>query len=81
MTGRHLAITADVRVPPPDRGRLLDPDAVVREIFSGNQEVSRAWVVRNVKGPGSGRVKLGRKKVAFWEYDVRRWLEQRTEAA
>lgn len=74
---RHLELAQPVS-PPANRGRLLDPDGVVREIFSGNGEVNREWVVRNVKGAGSGRVKLGHRKVAFWENDVRQWLERRT---
>jgi hypothetical protein len=67
-----------VEMPPPDRGRLLDPETVARGVFNGT--VSRAWIVRNVRGAGSGRVKLSHRKVAFWENDVRQWLEERGES-
>ena len=59
--------------PPPDRGRLLSAEEVARELLGGH--VSALWVTRNV---GAGKVQLGHVKRAWWEYDVRRWLEERT---
>ncbi len=59
--------------PPPDRGRLLTAEEVAADIFRG--QVTRQWVLRNVK---AGKVRIGHVKRGWWEYDVRRWLEQRT---
>lgn len=59
--------------PPPDRGRLLSAAEVACNIFNGT--VSALWVTRNVV---TGKVRLGHVKRAWWEYDVRRWLEGRT---
>lgn len=75
MKPRMVELVRDADVPP-DRGRLLDAAAVASEVLCGT--VSRSWVIRNLKGAGSGRVTMGRRTVMFWEADVRRWLERRT---
>ena len=53
--------------PPPDRGRLLDPEQVA-ELIGG---VSPAWVRRNVPH----KIDLGHSTKRWWERDVLRWLE------
>jgi len=53
--------------PPPDRGRLLDPEAVAALIGG----VSPAWVRRNVPG----KLDLGHSTKRWWEADVRAWLD------
>ena len=65
---------ARVPAPPPDRGRLLSADQVASDVFGGH--VSPLWVRRNVPG----KIKLGHVKRAWWEYDVRFWLETRSRA-
>ncbi len=78
MSGRHslrLAPRSAPLAPPPDRGRLLSAAQVAAEVMGGH--VSPLWVLRNVPG----KVRLGHVKRAWWEYDVRRWLEQRTPNA
>ncbi len=75
MKARALDLHVPTAEPPPDRGRLLDAATIARELF--NDQVSPTWVMRNVKGAQSGRLKLGHSTVRFWEKDVRRWLELR----
>jgi hypothetical protein len=59
-----------------DRGRLLFAEDVSREIFGGRKSVW--WVTHNL--PKDGRLKVGR-HVAWFENDIRTWLETRREDA
>ncbi len=54
---------------PPDRGRLLSPAQVVRDLMP--EGTNERFVRRHVYP----RVPLGR-RVYFYEADVKRWLEE-----
>lgn len=62
----------------PPRGRLLSPRQVVALFFADlDPAPSEKWVRRTVPN----KVRLSHNKVAFYEGDVRAWLEQRRGAA
>lgn len=56
------------RLPPPDRGRLLSALEVSR--LTGR---STSWVKAHVPH----KVRLGHRSIAWYELDVRQWLETR----
>jgi hypothetical protein len=59
--------------PPPDRGRLLNAEAVARECFGGF--VESRWVMEHI----TCKVRLGHRTVFFYENDVRAWIESHRE--
>lgn len=76
MSPRALRIVPPASLDsPPDRGRLLSPAQVARDLMPPG--TSERFVRRHVYP----RVQLGR-RVYFYEADVKRWLEeQRVEEA
>ena len=58
------------------RGRLLDPDEVARELFHG--KVSRKWVLANV--PSTYRHRVGR-LVLYYEGELRLYIDSLREVA
>jgi predicted DNA-binding transcriptional regulator AlpA len=58
-----------IPAPPPDRGRLLDAKQVAAMVGGS---VSQAWVRRNLPH----KVVLGHRTVRWFEFDVRRYLEE-----
>jgi hypothetical protein len=67
----------DDRQPPASRGRLLYVADVRREIFRDG--VSEWWIRKNV-APDK-KIRLGHSTVAWWEYDVLQWIENKKEVA
>lgn len=60
-----------------DRGRLMTARELRNEIFG--EAVTEWWIRRNVAP--QARIRLGRSRVVWHEYDVRAWLlDQRPSA-
>jgi predicted DNA-binding transcriptional regulator AlpA len=58
-------------VPVSSRGRLLFPDQVAEEVFSGRKS---CWWIRRHVAPEK-KLRLGHSTVAWFEADVWAWLE------
>jgi hypothetical protein len=70
QAARAATSTMTIPLAPLDRGRLLSAEQVASELFNGT--VTARWVTRNVR---VGKLKLGHIKRAWWENQVRAWLQ------
>lgn len=64
----------------PNRGPLLDPKAVAVLIFPGTKPRDLVGKMKWVREHVPSKVSLGHKTVAWFEADVRWWLEDRRGA-
>lgn len=69
-TATSLRLTAPTTPPVADRGRLMLPAEVARDIFDG--KIGPRWILDNA--PLALRVRLGR-RVCFRERDVIAWRD------